>query len=360
LKNHAGWSPIKNTTVEYQQPKDIKVSKQIRTGVIGAGSMGQHHARIWATMPGSHFVGVADPDMARAREIANRHNVLAYTDYHELLDQVEAVSIAAPTTLHYEIGLTCLAQEVHILIEKPLAALLDEARTLTRIAQESGLVLQVGHVERFNPTFIELANVLAGHDILAMEARRLSPFATRATDVSVVYDLMVHDLDLMLTLLDAPLVLVQAVGRKARSAQLDHVIAILTFADGRMASLSASKVTQHKIRQLTVTCAEAFIVADLLTRTVMVYRQSTAEYFAQRTEVLYRQEGLIEQVYVPPVEPLYAELQHFLTCICERREPRVRGVDALRVMALAETIEAQALANLECVKEIKVEVIHGC
>jgi len=205
----------------------------------------------------------------------------------------------------------------------------------------------VGHIERFNPTFAELVNVLAGHKILAIEARRLSPFAKRAADVSVVYDLMVHDLDLILTLITASLTTTQAVGRKAQSPQLDYVLAFLSFANGQIASLSASKVTQHKIRQLAVTCAEIYVVADLLARTVMVYHQSAANYLARQDEVLYRQEGLIEQVYVPMVEPLYAELQHFLACVSEGHEPKVSGADALRVMTLAETIEAQALAGIE-------------
>jgi predicted dehydrogenase len=322
------------------------VKKQIRTGVIGVGNMGQHHARILATLPGSHLVGIADPDEARAQEVASRYGVQAYTDYRELLQQVEAVSIAAPTTLHYEIGQVCLAQGVHVLMEKPLASSLSEAQALTQAAQEANLILQVGHIERFNPTFIELTNVLAGHEVLALEARRLSPFATRAADVSVVYDLMVHDLDLILTLTNAPLTSIQTAGCQARSPQLDHVLVFFTFADGQLASLSASKVTQHKIRQLTVTCTDAFVVADLLAGTVMIYRQSAAGYWAHHHEVLYRQEGLIEQVYVPPVEPLFAELQHFLTCIRESRQPQVSGRDALRVISLAEMIERQTLAGL--------------
>jgi predicted dehydrogenase len=232
-------------------------------------------------------------------------------------------------------------------MEKPLAASLDEAHLLADTARDAGLVLLVGQVERFNPTFVEMVNVLNGHRILALDARRLSPFATRAADVSVVHDLMVHDLDLILTLADARLATVQAVGRKTLSPQLDHVSALLTFEDGRMASLSASKVTQHKVRQLTATCADVFVVADLLVRTVMIHRQSAADYFAQQGEVLYRQEGLIEQVYVPPVEPLYAELQHFLTCVREGREPQVRVEEALQVMALADRIEAQVLAGAE-------------
>jgi predicted dehydrogenase len=319
----------------------------IRTGVIGVGNIGQHHARIYASLPDSHLVGIADIHPGRAQEIADRYQVPAYTDYRALLDQVQAVSVAAPTTLHHEIGMACLEQGVHLLMEKPLAALMEQGHELVALASQANLVLQIGHVERFNPTFVELTNVLAEHQILAVDARRLSPFATRAADVSVVYDLMVHDLDLILTLIRAPLRSVSATGNCIRSTQPDHAMALLTFAGGQVASLAASKITQHKVRQMAVTCAEAFVVADFLTRTVMVHRQSSADYFAQRGEVLYRQEGLIEQVYVPQIEPLYAELQHFLACVRAGRPPRVGGDEAIRVMAVADEVEQRLLASID-------------
>jgi predicted dehydrogenase len=323
------------------------LNPQIRTGVIGVGNIGQHHARIYASLPGSQLVGIADIDPGRARDIADRYQVPAHADYRTLLDGVDAVSVAAPTTLHHEIGLVCLARGVHVLMEKPLAASVEQGHELAAKAEQSHLVLQVGHVERFNPTFVELANVLADLQILAVEARRLSPFATRAADVSVIYDLMVHDLDLILTLIRTPLRSVSAAGSRIRSPQPDHAMALLTFDGGQVASLSASKVTQHKVRQMAVTCAEAFVVADFLTRTVMVHRQSSADYFAQRGEVLYRQEGLIEQVYVPQIEPLYAELQHFLACVREGSQPRVSSSEAIRVMTVADEIERRLLASID-------------
>ena len=323
------------------------MNRQIRTGVIGVGNIGQHHARIYATLPGSHLAGIADIDPQRAQEIADRYDAPAYTDFRALLDHVDAVSVAAPTTLHHEIGMACLERGIHVLMEKPLAASVEQAHELAARAEQAGLVLQVGHVERFNPTFVELANVLADHTILAVEARRLSPFATRAADVSVVYDLMVHDLDLILTLIRAPLRSVSATGSRIRSPQPDHAMALLTFDGGQVASLASSKVTQYKVRQMAVTCAEAFVVADFLTRTVMVHRQSSADYFAQRGAVLYRQEGLIEQVYVPQIEPLYAEIQHFLACVREGRPPRVSSAEAIRVMTVADEIEHQLMHNLD-------------
>lgn len=322
------------------------MNKQVRTGVIGVGNMGQHHARIYASLPGSTLIGVADTDQARAAAIATRYDVRPFFDYQRLLDEVEAVTVAAPTTLHHQIGMECLRRGVHVLMEKPLAASVVEARALDDQAAPAGLVLQVGHVERFNPTFVELVNVLRDHQVLAVEARRLSPFATRAADVSVVYDLMVHDLDLILNLIDAPVRTIEATGSRIRSQQPDHALALLSFDTGQVASLAASKITQHKVRQMAITCAEAFVVADLLSRTVMIYRQSAADYFAQRGEVLYRQEGLIEQVYVPQIEPLYAEVQHFLSCVRERRQPLVGSTDAIRVMTVANVIEERVLAGL--------------
>ena len=322
------------------------MNHQIRTGVIGVGNIGQHHARIYATLPGSQLAGIADIHAGRAQEVADRYEVPAYADYRTLLDKVDAVSVAAPTTLHHEIGLACLARGVHVMMEKPLAASVQQGYELAALAEQARLVLQIGHVERFNPTFVELANVLTDLQILAVEARRLSPFATRAADVSVVYDLMVHDLDLILNLIPAPLRSVSATGSRIRSLQPDHAMALLTFDTGQVASLSASKVTQHKVRQMAVTCAEAFVVADFLTRTVMVHRQSSADYFAQRGEVLYRQEGLIEQVYVPQIEPLYAELQHFLACVRDGRQPRVGSNAAIRVMTVAEEIEQRLMASI--------------
>ena len=289
---------------------------------------------------------MADANFARAQEIAGLYDVRAFDDHRKLLEQVDAVSIAAPTLLHHSLGLECASFGVHVMIEKPLAATYAEAQELVKTAEQAQVLLQVGHVERFNPTFVELQHVLAGSEILAIDARRLSPTSTRAADVSVVYDLLVHDLDLTLALFGSEPTELYAIGRKILVSQLDFVVALLTFPQGGLVTLTASKATQHKVRELTVTCRDAFVVADFLNRTVMIHRQSSADYFAQQGEVLYRQESIIEQVYVPPVEPLYAELRHFLTCVQEQHRPLVTGADALRVMALADQVEASALARL--------------
>jgi predicted dehydrogenase len=320
--------------------------RSISVGVIGVGSMGQHHARIMAALPGVRLIGVADSNFDQATTIAKRHGARAFKDYRQLLESVEAVSIAVPTALHHAIGMECLRRKIHILMEKPLADGGHEARELAKAASEAGMVLQVGHVERFNPTFAEMAKVLASEHLLVLEARRLSPFLQRAANVSAVMDLMVHDLDLALKLVDSSVAQVQALGIRARVPCIDHATAQIRFDSGVVASLTASKISQQKIREITAICEECVVHADLLARTVVVYRQVSSAYRSEAERVSYRQEGLVEQVYVPMVEPLNAELEHFAQCIRTGQQPLVGADDAIRVLELAEAIEKAAEASV--------------
>lgn len=331
----------------------------ISVGVVGVGSMGQHHARIMASLSGANLVGVADAGPNRARQIASRYGVQAFEDYRVLLKQVEAVSVAAPTELHHTIGMDCLRRGVHVLMEKPLAATVGEAQELAEAADRAGVTLQVGHIERFNPTYGELVKVLQGKRILALEARRLSPFTTRASDVSVVFDLMVHDLDLILDLVKAPVLAVQAVGLQAKSPCLDHVAAHLVFDNGVVTNLIASKITQQKVRQFTVTCDDALVQADLLARTVLVHRQAVSHYQTDQNRVSYRQEGIVEQVYVPLIEPLYAEITHFLDCVRYGQQPAVGSTEAIQVLELVEVIEQAALASIESSRDGAIRFHQG-
>ena len=318
--------------------------RAISVGVIGVGSMGQHHARIMASLPGVSFAGIADPDTRQAADIAAQHGVDTFEDYRHLLDTVDAVTIAAPTSLHPAIGQECLRRGVHVLMEKPLAGDVAQAVELAEAAQKAGVVLQVGHVERFNPTFTELVKVLAGERLLALEARRLSPFVQRAAEVSAVFDLMVHDIDLVLELGGSPVTDIQAMGIRARIPCMDHVSAHLLFGNGTLANLTASKISQQKVREITAICEGSVVQADLLARTVVVHRQATSGYRTENDRVSYRQEGLVEQVYVPLVEPLYAELAHFVECVRSQQQPLVGAGDAIRVLELAEAIEQAAAA----------------
>ncbi|MBI4311501.1 MAG: Gfo/Idh/MocA family oxidoreductase, partial [Chloroflexi bacterium] len=297
--------------------------RTVSVGVIGAGSMGQHHARIMASLPGVRLVGVADANAELGASIAGQYGARPYQDYRQLIGQVEAVTIAAPTGLHHSIGLECIGKGVHVLLEKPMASTSAQARELADAAQRRGVVLQVGHIERFNPTFGEMANVLVKEKLLAIEARRLSPYVERAADTSAVLDLMVHDLDIVLKLACSEVVHVQSTGIQAKVPNLDHASAQLLFASGVMANLTASKISQQKVREITAICQDGVVQADLLARTVVVHREAISDYRAEREKVTYRQQGVVEQVYVPMVEPLYAELRSFVECVRTGQTPVV-------------------------------------
>lgn len=316
----------------------------IRVGVIGVGNMGQHHTRVLSLLKDVELVGVSDVNVDRGLDTASKYRVRFFEDYHDLLPHVDAVCIAVPTRLHYAVGMACLQAGVHVLIEKPIAASIAEAESLVNAAAESHRILQVGHIERFNPAFQELSKVLKTEDLLALEAQRMSPYSDRANDVSVVLDLMIHDIDLMLELAGAPVVRLTASGsRAADSGYLDYVTAILGFSNGIVATLTASKVTHRKIRRISAHCRNSLTEADFLNNEILIHRQTTANYLTDHGQVLYRQDGLIEKVYTSNIEPLHAELEHFVTCVRGGNQPSVGGEQALKALRLASLIEQMAL-----------------
>jgi predicted dehydrogenase len=202
--------------------------------------------------------------------------------------------------------------------------------------------LQVGHIERFNPAFQELSKVLKTEQILALEAHRMSPYADRANDVSVVLDLMIHDIDLLLELADAPVTKVTASGSRS-SGQLDYVTATLGFANDIVATLTASKVTHRKLRRLTAHCKDSLTEANFLKNEILIHRQTTVSCKPDYGQVLYRQDGLIERVHTSNIEPLHAELEHFVNCVRGGEQPSVGGEQALKALRLASFIEQMAL-----------------
>lgn len=316
----------------------------IRVGVIGVGNMGQHHTRVLSLLKDVELVGVSDVNVERGLDTASKYRVRFFEDYRDLLPHVDAVCIAVPTRLHYAVGMACLDAGVHVLIEKPIAASIAEAESLVNAAAASHRILQVGHIERFNPAFQELSKVLKTEDLLALEAQRMSPYSDRANDVSVVLDLMIHDIDLMLELAGAPVIRLTASGsRAAESGYLDYVTAILGFSNGIVATLTASKVTHRKIRRIAAHCRNSLTEADFLNNEILIHRQTTANYLTDHGQVLYRQDGLIEKVYTSNIEPLHAELEHFVSCVRGGNQPSVGGEQALKALRLASLIEQMAL-----------------
>jgi predicted dehydrogenase len=311
----------------------------VKVGVIGIGNMGWHHARVLSLLRDAELVGVADPDAERGQLAVDQFDCRWVADYHDLLSEVEAVCIAVPTLLHHPVGMACLKAGVHVLIEKPIAASQEEAAELIQAAEAAGRLLQVGHIERFNPAFRELLKVVANEDVVVLEARRHSPNADRANDVSVVLDLMIHDIDLVLELAGAPVVRLAAAGGCSAEGPIDYVNATLGFANGVVASLTASKMAHRKIRSLSAHCRASLVETDFLNRSLRIHRRAHQSISADHGELLYRNDGFIEEVITTSIEPLYAELEHFLQCVRGREVPAVDGLQASRALQLADLIE---------------------
>ena len=311
----------------------------VKVGVIGIGNMGWHHARVLSLLRDAVLVGVADPDGERGRLAVAQFGCAWYPSYEAMLPEVEAVVIAVPTLLHHRVGLACLQAGVHVLIEKPIAASQEEASDLISAAESGRCLLQVGHIERFNPAFRELVKVVANEEVVVLEARRHSPNADRANDVSVVLDLMIHDIDLVLELAGAPVERLAAAGGRSAEGPIDYVNATLGFTNGVVASLTASKMAHRKIRSLSAHCRHSYVDTDFLNRTLRIHRRSHQSVSADRGELLYRNDGFIEEVSTTAMEPLAAELEHFLQCVRGRELPAVDGLQASRALLLADLIE---------------------
>ena len=311
----------------------------VKVGVIGIGNMGWHHARVLSLLRDADLIGVADPDPERGHMATEQFGCRWFADYRQMLAEVEAVCIAVPTLLHHPVGLACLQAGLHVLIEKPIAASQDEATALINAAHQAHRLLQVGHIERFNPAFRELIKVVANEEVVVLEGRRHSPHSDRANDVSVVLDLMIHDIDLVLELAQAPVVRLAAAGGRSAEGPIDYVNATLGFENGVVASLTASKMSHRKIRSLSAHCRSSLVETDFLNHTLHIHRRAHEWVSADHGELLYRNDGFIEEVSTTSIEPLYAELEHFLQCVRGRETPAVDGLQASRALKLADLIE---------------------
>lgn len=315
----------------------------VRIGVIGAGAMGRRHCRVYSNLRHTKLVGVFDADLEVGSQVAQQYGVISYERIDDLLDDVEAVSLATPTPLHFDLAMYCLARGIHLLIEKPITETLKQAETLTEAAEASDVIVQVGHIERFNPAYNELKHVLEGMTALAINLRRLSAYEGSNTDVDVISDLMIHDIDLALDLVRQKLVSVDAYGLTAFGDALDHVVAHFGYEEGPLLSMTASRVTEQKIRSIEVTAREAYVEGNLLNKAISVHRRTFGEYVSQNHGgVKYRQESVVERIHVPIFEPLFLELQHFVNCVLGGSPPLVTARDGLEALRLASTIRNAA------------------
>jgi predicted dehydrogenase len=300
----------------------------LRAGVVGVGHLGQHHARLYASLPGAQLIGVVDQAAERAKIIADKYGTRPFSALGELLCHVDVVSVAVPTSAHYEVARDCLEAGKHVLIEKPIAVTLAEAQELVHLAHRQRRCLQVGHSERFNPV-MQVMRPHIGRPVF-IECHRLSSFSERGTDVDVVLDLMIHDLDMVMSFNPGPVEDVQAAGVPVLSANTDIANARIQFKSGCVANLTASRVSINKMRRLRLFQRDSYVSVDFQTRQGMVCRREGKP--GERPTIS------IEQLQGGDEEPLKLQLESFLHAARSGTEPVVSGEDGAAALDVAHQV----------------------
>jgi UDP-N-acetylglucosamine 3-dehydrogenase len=319
------------------QSHGVSSRNPMRIGVVGVGVMGSNHARVLSDLAGVRLVGVADPDRRQRDMVADALGCSAFGDVTELLAEgVDAVTIAAPTHLHQELALYCIKQGVHVLVEKPIAPSVAEGRAIIAAARHTGVCLMVGHVERFNPTVQAIKDAIRAEDILSIAITRVGPFPPRMSNVGVVIDLAVHDIDLIRWFTESEIVEVQPQLSSALAERED--IALLQFrtASGVLAHINTNWLTPFKARNVTIATRNKYIMGDLLTRQV-------TECFGFQPDGSYS----MRHLSVGHAEPLRAELQAFMAAIRNGREPAVTGDEGVASLEIAiRCLESRAISGV--------------
>jgi predicted dehydrogenase len=302
----------------------------LRTAVIGVGYLGRFHAQKYAQLEGSRLVGVVDANSEAAAKVGAELGVPATSDYRTLLDSVDAVSLAVPTPLHHSIGCELLDRGIHLLIEKPIATTVAEARELVDLARRRGCVLQVGHLERFNPAIVAAADRLKTPRFV--ESHRLAPFKQRGTDVSVVLDLMIHDIDLIQELVGTPIESIDAVGAQVFSGEIDIVNARIRFRGGCVANTTASRISLKQERKIRIFQDDAYLSVDMQQKILTVIRKKDAAPVESPAQVSIEEESFEQG------DALRAEIEAFLHAVRHHATPVVTGEDGLRALETAMKI----------------------
>lgn len=324
-------------------PAKERFVNKMRVGVVGVGALGQHHARLYSTLQDVELVGVVDTRPGRAAEIAGPLSTQAFTDHRELFGKVDAVSIATPTTLHGEIGAEFLQHGINVLVEKPISHTAADAEKLIRAAETNGRVLQVGHLERFNPAIQAVREIVDQPRFF--EAHRMGLFSPRSLDIDVILDLMIHDLDIISLLVPSEPVHIEAVGIAIMTKRIDIANARIQFANGCVANITASRVSMEKIRKLRFFQMRAYVSIDYTRQDVSVFRLDGSQAGPPQ---------IISQRLTPPRrEPLELELRAFLDAIrgigpvvCTGTEGKKTLELALQVLQKAEKAQALALNSV--------------
>jgi predicted dehydrogenase len=302
--------------------------------------MGHYHTLVYAELWDVDLVGVVDSDAERARSVAAKYDTLPFADHRELIGRADVVSVCVPTENHFAVARDLLEAGVSVLVEKPMTSTLEQARELFRVARASGAALHVGHVERFNGAVQELRKIV-DRPIL-IESRRLGPFVPRVQKDSVVMDLMIHDLDIVLGLVDAEPRRVVAAGSSVTSELTDVVNAQIQFTTGTIATITASRATEQKIRTLEITQPEAYIVLDYADQDIRIHRRAAQDYVVNRESIRYRQASFVEHLFVHKENPLKLEIQNLIRAAqraAETGSVELTEADDLRSLGVALEIE---------------------
>ncbi|NMC74494.1 MAG: Gfo/Idh/MocA family oxidoreductase [Geobacteraceae bacterium] len=301
--------------------------KKIRTAVVGVGYLGGFHAEKYAALPASELVAVVDVDAARAESVAARLGARTFTRYCDIIGMVDAVSVAVPTQSHYEVARDFLLNGVGVLLEKPMTTTLEEADDLIRIARDSGAVLQIGHLERFNPVVVALDDILT--DPRFIESIRIAPFKPRGTDVNVVLDLMIHDIDIIQHIIRSPIKRIDSIGAPVFTDEEDIANARILFENGCVANVTASRISLKSERRMRIFQPDAYITMDFQNKKVAVFRKGTGEIFPGVPNIT------IDQKELEQGDVLKAEIESFLEAVAGRGQPVVTGEDGRRALETA-------------------------
>ena len=309
----------------------------IPVAVVGVGNMGSNHVRVYDELPESDLVEVVEPDPDRASSIRDSYDVTVHEKIEDL-SEATAVTVAVPNQHHRAVAETCLEAGLNVLVEKPLALTVEDATAIVETAREHDAILQVGHIERFNPAVQMLREILQYRDIIALESHRMGPFNEHLSEETVIFDLMIHDLDIISSLVDSSCESISAYGADPKSRTVDHAVAQMQFENGVLGTLTASHVTHGKVRNLSVVTDESYITVDYQKQDITIQQTGQEGTTSLLDKSGYRRETVTESPYVQTREPLKIELEHFLDCVRTNSTPQVDGEIGIEAVRLARTV----------------------
>ncbi len=304
--------------------------KRTKLGIIGVGRMGQYHLNILSNLPEVQLIGISDINKERLYDLSYKFSISGYEESEKLIPKCDALLIATPTSTHYKIAQECLDAKKHILLEKPITTNLEEAKELINLSKKHNLIIQIGHVERFNGAVQQLKNIV--NNPIYIESKRMGPYDPRISDVGVVLDLMIHDIDILLNLIEEDVTQINAVGSSIYSSFEDIASVQLLFEGGCIANILASRTSQKRLRVLNIIQKDLFAYLDFGTQDIEIHRMAKNAYLLTPDEIRYSQESFIEHLSVQKDNPLKLELIHFINCVNQKETPVVSNALDLKAL----------------------------